>query len=444
MAHDDHGHGHGHVHHDHAHGDDGHEHHGHDDHGHDDHGHALAAREPEELAEGAGRGKLLFFDAFSGAAGDMTIAALLDLGVPLDVIEHAVRALPLAGFHLHRGHVHRSGIVATTFDVQVDPGHPERTYREIAALLEQSSLDLGAKKLAARIFRCLGEAEARVHGLPIDEVHFHEVGAVDAIVDIVGSAAALSWLGAEVAASPLPIGYGFVHARHGVLPLPPPAVVECLRGVPTYAAGIEAELVTPTGAAILAGAAARFERWPAMSPERTGFGGGKRELADRPNLLRAVLGVPDAAATAGAHVVIEVNVDDMTGELAGHALSALLAAGALDAWATPILMKKGRPALTIAALTTADQGERVSGVMLRETSSIGVRRTPVTRIERPRRVVEVDTPYGAIPVKVSAGPFGPAQVKPEFDACARAAAEYAVTVREVIAAALHAAEHAGL
>jgi uncharacterized protein (TIGR00299 family) protein len=448
MAHGDHDEAHGHGQGERGHGDEGHGHgqgeRGHDHpHHHHAHDHGSA---PPELSEGAGRGKLLFFDAFSGAAGDMTIAALLDLGVPFAVVEGAARQLGVQGFRLERGHVHRSGIVATTFDVHVEGRQPERSYGEIAAMLERSPLADGVKDLAHRIFRRLGEAEARVHSMPVEQVHFHEVGGVDAIVDIVGAAAALSWLGAEIASSPLPMGFGFVQARHGVLPVPPPAVVECLRGVPTYPAGIEAELVTPTGAAILATVAGEFERWPAMSPERTGFGGGHRELADRPNLLRVVLGAREGAVASGAgtHVVVEANVDDMTGELAGHALSAILAGGAIDAWATPILMKKGRPALTIAALTTADQADRVSALMLRETSSIGVRRTTVSRLERPRRVVEVSTPYGPIPVKVSAGPFGPAQVKPEFDACARAAARFGVTVREVIAAATHAAEHAGL
>ncbi|MFO0762827.1 MAG: LarC family nickel insertion protein [Byssovorax sp.] len=236
------------------------------------------------LREGDGRGKVLFFDAFSGAAGDMTIAALLDLGVPLLVIERAVAALPIEGFHLHRAHRHRSGIVATAFDVHVEGGQPQRTYGTIDAMLASAPLDAATRALARKIFRRLGEAEAAVHRMPLDDVHFHEVGAVDAIVDITGAAAALTYLGAEVVASPLPMGRGFVKAQHGILPLPAPAVVECLRGVPTYGVDLDAELVTPTGAAILAAAASRFERWPAFAPERIGFGTGTRELPDRPAL----------------------------------------------------------------------------------------------------------------------------------------------------------------
>jgi uncharacterized protein (TIGR00299 family) protein len=307
-------------------------------------------------------------------------------------------------------------------------------------MLADSTLAEKPKSIARKIFRKLGDAEANVHAMPLDEVHFHEVGGVDAIVDIVGASAAFDWLGATVVASPLPMGRGFVGARHGTLPLPAPAVVDCLAGVPTYGVDLDAELVTPTGAAIVASMATRFERWPSFSPERAGWGGGQRELADRPNLLRVVLGKSDAKAALGSatNVVIEANVDDMNGELAAHALAAILAAGALDAWATPIVMKKGRPGLTLSALATTADGNAVASSLLRETSSIGVRAYEVGRIERPRHVVEVATPFGPIPVKVSGGPYGPPVVKPEFDACARAAAQAGVTVREVIAAALEA------
>jgi uncharacterized protein (TIGR00299 family) protein len=370
----------------------------------------------------------------------MTVAALLDLGVPLAVVENALAKLPVEGFHLHVGHVHRSGIVATTFDVHVEGGQPERSYASIDRMLDESRLPDGTKNIARRVFRKLGEAEASVHGMPIEEVHFHEVGGVDAIVDIVGSAAAFDWLGATVVASPLPMGRGFVRARHGTLPLPAPAVVDCLAGVPTYGVDLDAELVTPTGAAIVATMATRFERWPAFAPERVGWGGGQRELADRPNVLRVVLGASEAksALGAGTHVVVEANVDDMNGELAAHALATILAAGALDAWATPIVMKKGRPGLTLSALATVANGSIIAAALLRETSSIGVRAYEVGRIERPRHTVEVTTPFGPIPVKVSGGPYGPPVIKPEFDACVRAAAQAGVTVREVIAAALEA------
>jgi uncharacterized protein (DUF111 family) len=216
--------------------------------------------------------------------------------------------------------------------------------------------------------------------------------------------------------------------------------VECLRGVPTYGVDLDAELVTPTGAAILSVVATRFERWPTFTPERAGYGAGQRELPDRPNLLRVVLGArPASAEETASHVIVEANVDDLTGEVAAHAIEALLAAGAVDAWATPITMKKGRPALTLAALAPTAREAAVAAAFLAETTTIGVRRIPVTRTERPRRSVTVTTAFGPISVKVSEGPFGPPQIKPEFEQCAAAARAHGVPVREVIAAALAAA-----
>ncbi len=409
--------------------------------GHDG-AHEHAGAPPRSLlTEGCGRGKILFLDTFSGISGDMTIAALLDLGVPLLVIERALSALPLEAFHLHRGHAHRSAIVATSFEVHIEGDQPLRTWSTIDAMLASAPLDPAVADLARRIFRRLGVAEASVHRTTLEDVHFHEVGAVDAIVDIVGAAAAFVWLGAEVVCAPLPMGRGFVRAAHGRLPLPAPAVVSCLEGCPTYSVELDFELVTPTGAAIAATVASRFERWPAMAPSRVGFGAGRRDLPDRPNLLRVVLGdnvavaAIEATAATATHMLLEANVEDMTGELAGHALDAILSAGALDAWAVAATMKKGRPGLVISALAEVARADAIVAAVLRETTSIGVRKTAVTRTERPRRVVTVTTPFGPVRVKVSEGPYGPPQVKPEFDDCAALARDAGVPVREVVAAA---------
>jgi uncharacterized protein (TIGR00299 family) protein len=427
-AHDGRPHEHGHAHHRHAH-----------DHEHDE------LRAPS-LARGAGRGKVLFFDAFSGVSGDMTISALLGLGVPLLTIETALAALPLEGYHLHRGHAHRSGIAATSFEVHVEREQPHRTYGSIDAMLAASPLEPGVRDLARAIFAKLGQAEAFVHQMPLAEVHFHEVGAVDAIVDVVGAAAAIEHLGVDdVVCAPLPLGRGFIRAAHGVLPNPPPAVVECLRGVPTRSVDLDVELVTPTGAAIVATLAKRFSRWPAMRPERSSYGAGARELPDRPNLLRLVLGAPEGEASLeleasrAPYALLEANVDDLTGELAGHALASLLEKGALDAWATPITMKKGRPGLVLSALVPAVRADELAGVMMSETTTLGVRRAPVTRLERPRRTVTVSTPWGAVRVKVSEGPFGPPIAKPEFDDVVSLARSRGVPVRDVLGAATLAA-----
>jgi uncharacterized protein (TIGR00299 family) protein len=409
------------------------------DHVHDhdhDHGHGA-------LERGAGVGKLVFLDAPSGLAGDMIVAALVDLGVPERVVGEALGSLGLTGFHVHFGTRSRSGIVATSFDVHVDAAQPPRTYRSIRALLDAAPLPEGVVGRARTTFRRLAEAEARVHRTALDDVHFHEVGAVDAIVDVVASAAALDHLGADLVVSPLPMGRGFVSASHGRLPLPAPATVDCLSGLSTYDGGLDFEFVTPTGAAIVGAHAQRSERWPAMRPERVGWGAGTKDLTDRPNLLRAVLGEATAShlgdrVTHATHAVIETNVDDATGELAAHWIETLLAAGALDAWATPITMKKGRPALTLSALTTLERADALASAMLRETTSLGVRRYDVSRVERPRVEEHVDTPYGRIPVKIAGGPFGPPQAKPEFDACVQAARAHGVPVREVLRAAISA------
>lgn len=401
-----------------------------------------------DLPRHAGAGKLLFLDAFSGIAGDMFVAALLDLGVPQDPVDAALAELPVGDYRIEITHVFRSGIAARRFLVHVDAPQSERTYAQIHAMLSSAKLAKGAAALAMRAFRILAEAEAAVHRVPVDQVHFHEVGAVDSIVDIVGTAVALDWLGARVIASPLPVGRGTVHARHGVLPLPAPATVECLRGAPTYDAGIDAELVTPTGACLVAACAEEFARWPSIRPERVGWGGGTHELPDRPNLLRIVLGSGEgvgASSRAGADapfVVLECNVDDMTAEIAAHTIERALASGALDAWTTPIVMKKGRPAMLISALVRQVDSEKIARLLLSETTSLGVRIRPAYRIERPRRMLEVATPFGRIPVKVADGDGLRPTVTPEFDACREAALAHQVPVKEVFAAAIAAVTQA--
>ena len=447
MGHEGHDHEHDHEHdHDHAH-----------DHDHDQgvsHGRGdrcddepKADRDPKGvLPKRAGEGKVLFLDAPSGLAGDMIVAALVDLGVPAQVVGDALASLEVTGFHVDFGTRVRSGIVAASFEVHVDSPQPPRTYASVRALLDRAPLPEGVRARAQRTFLRLATAEARVHRSTLDDVHFHEVGAIDAIADVVGSAAALDYLGAEVLVSPLPMGRGFVNAAHGRLPLPAPATVECLAGLATYDGGIDFEFVTPTGAAIVGAHAAGSHRWPSMRPERTGWGAGTANLRDRPNVLRAVLGAhlhassPDEGlGDAATHAVLETNVDDATGELAASWIEQLFAAGALDAWVTPIAMKKGRPAMTISALAPLARADAVAHAMLRETTSLGVRRYAIARTERPRAIEQVDTLYGRIPVKVATGPFGPPQVKPEFDACAAAAAAHGVPVREVLRAAIVAA-----
>ena len=401
-------------------------------------------REPEErreLSRGEGRGKLLFFDAHSGIAGDMTIAALVDLGVPLAVVKDAVLQLGLPAIEIAVERCFAGAIGALRLRLGLPQESGERHYSEIDALLVEAGLDAGTKKLARKIFRHLAEAEAEVHKAAIEDVHFHEVGALDAIVDIVGAAACLAYLDAEVFVSPLPLGRGYVDCRHGRIPLPAPATLNCLRQVPTYDSGLEAELVTPTGAAIVSSIATDFVRWPKLTPEVVGWGAGTQELADRPNALRVVLGTSLGESLdcgRSEYWVLEANLDDMSGELAAHALSTLLSAGARDAWVVPTTMKKGRPGMTLCALSDAGSQTRLAEMILTETTSLGVRCYPVGRFERPRRSVEVETRFGKVPVKIAEGPYGPRQFKAEFGVCQRLAKEHGVSVREVIQAALSA------
>ncbi|MDB4929870.1 MAG: uncharacterized protein JWM10_2354, partial [Myxococcaceae bacterium] len=363
---------------------------------------------PPALDHGAGAGRVLHLDAFAGVAGDMLVAALLDLGVPPAAITGALDALPVHGYELALAHRTDHGIVATRFLVEVTGPQPQRRYRDIRALLTDAALPPGVRDRALATFAVLARAEGRVHRIDPEEVHFHEVGAVDAIVDVVAACACLDWLGARVNAGPLPMGGGFVRAAHGVLPLPAPAVVEILAGVPTVPAALRGEMVTPTGASLVRANATSFEAWPAMSPVVTGFGAGTRRWPDRPNLLRVVLGDPTSPAPvtadeAATHYELRCNLDDLSAELVAVLAERLLREGALDAWTTPIGMKKGRPGVMVTALVRAADRERVAAAMLAEGGSLGVRWSPAQRAERPRESVAVETAYGTIAVKVARG-----------------------------------------
>jgi pyridinium-3,5-bisthiocarboxylic acid mononucleotide nickel chelatase len=419
---------------------------------HDDPGHGPADRDPPRddpgpwqapppLAHGAGVGRVLHIDAFAGVAGDMLVAALLDLGVPPSAVTDALDALPVQGYSLALAHRTEHGVVATRFLVDVTDPQPHRTYKDIRAMLTEAPLAPGVRDRALATFAVLARAEARVHRMDPEEVHFHEVGAVDAIVDVVSACAGLDWLGARVNAGPLPMSSGFVRAEHGVLPVPAPAVLEVLAGVPTVGAALQGEMVTPTGASLVRANATSFEPWPAMSPVVTGFGCGTRRWPDRPNLLRLVLGEPTAAraeAPEATHFEVRCNLDDLSAEMVAVLTERLLREGALDAWTAPIGMKKGRPGVTVTALVRAADRERVTAVMLSESGSLGVRWSPVARVERPRETITVDTVYGAVPVKVARGDGLAPQAHPELEPCRALAAQHGVPARVVAAAALSA------
>jgi hypothetical protein len=398
--------------------------------------------------------RIAYLDAFSGVSGDMTVGALLDLGLPLDTLRDAIDLLGLRGVTVHSERIERSGIAATKFHVRVhgeapDPprghGHPHdhthghRTSRDIHALLDTSRLAAPVRERALAIFARLAEAEGEAHGVPAADVTFHEVGALDAIVDVVGAALGFTFLGVEtIHCSALPLGSGLVHAAHGPLPVPGPAVTALLRGRAVRFDDGASELVTPTGAAIVA-ALAEAGPVPEMRVEAVGYGAGERVLADRPNLLRIVLGEAGEAAGVDDVVVLEATVDDTSPELWEYALERLFAAGAKDAWLEPVVMKKSRPGVTLRVLGAPADRDRLAAVIFAETSTIGLRWAPWRRLVLPRETRTVETAWGPVAVKVATAPDGTVNVAPEFEDCRRLARERGVALKLVYRAALAAA-----
>lgn len=384
--------------------------------------------------------KILYFDAFAGTSGDMTVGALLSLGLSVDRLREELQRLPLHGYRIVAEARHVNGIGATQFTVHTaSHGHEHRSFRDIRGMLEGSTLDAVVKRHALAIFTTLAAAEGRVHGVPVDDVEFHEVGAVDSIIDIVGAAIGMAALGIDRAyASVLPLGSGVVQSQHGPLPVPGPATVELLRGFPTRLGDGEGELVTPTGAAIIA-TLAQAGPVPEMRIEAVGYGAGQRTMQDRPNLLRLVLGDASTATGHDELVVIETNIDDYNPELYAYVIERLFEAGARDVYLTAVQMKKSRPGTLLTVLCSAVDRERLAAVILSETSAIGVRYHPVHRSVLPRMVREVHTPYGTVRIKVAIGPDGHENLAPEYEDCKRLAREKRVPIKIVYQAALAAA-----
>ncbi len=405
------------------------------------------------------RGKHLHVDCASGAAGDMLLGALIDLGVPVEVIGDALDAIGAGRRRLAVARVVKGGIAATDVKVDVGPGeatpqrgaialapvpfrlghgHDHVHYGEIRARILAAALTDDTRTRALDIFDRLARAEAKLHGSTVDAVSFHEVGAIDSIVDIVGTAAALAWLApTRVTCASVAMGHGTLRCAHGVLPVPAPAALEVLREAGGVMAdgGLPRELCTPTGAAILAATVTRWQPPPAGKPLAIGWGAGDAELADRANVVR-VIALDTEPGDAGEVWQIDANLDDMSPELCGPALDAIFVAGALDAWWSPITMKKGRPALVLSALATAATRDAVIAAILRETTTIGVRFSARQRSVLARHSVDVETRYGTIAVKLALDGDIVRNAAPEYEACAAAARAHDVPVKLVFAAAL--------
>lgn len=380
--------------------------------------------------------RIAYFDCFAGISGDMTLGALLDAGIDEQAFRSEIAKLGDLGFELKVRKTTKRGIEATDVDVVIEESHHHRKLNDIRRIIEESALSDSVKARAVEVFVRLAEAEGEVHGHSPEEVHFHEVGAVDAIVDIVGACIGIEMLGvSRMYASPLPMGRGFVEAAHGRIPLPAPATVEILKGVPVYSAGIEGETVTPTGAAIVRTFADGFGDMPEMQVGSIGYGCGKRD-SEMPNVLRVIVGESDEADRPAHQVsVVETNVDDMNPEFYETAMERLFAAGALDVYLTPVVMKKGRPATLLTAVSPTEKADEVAEAVLRETSSFGVRISKATRRCLDRQWATVTTSFGDVRVKVGEG-AGIETASPEYEDCRKAAEEHNVPVRTVYTEAL--------
>lgn len=376
---------------------------------------------------------LAYFDCFSGISGDMTLGALIDLGVPLEWLDDSLKRIPLQGFELSLTSISRMGIYAKHLRVYVKDDSHERHYEDIKYLIENSSLSSQVKQTSLKIFSVLAHAEAKVHGCPIEHVHFHEVGAIDAIADIVGTALCLEYLGiTRIAASAIPLGTGFVSCRHGILPLPAPAAAAILSGVPVYGTDIAKELVTPTGAAIIKSLSESFGEMPEMTIEKIGYGAGERNLEDRPNLLRIITGTPKVAKTGSDEImVLETNIDDMNPEIFGFLMEKLFDDGASDVYWIPVFMKKNRPGTLIQVLCKKEKKDALISRILSETTSLGVRFYAAHRQILAREQAEVETAFGRIQMKRVSCPDGSVRLVPEYEVCKKIALEKNMPLKAV-------------
>jgi uncharacterized protein (TIGR00299 family) protein len=380
-----------------------------------------------------------YFDCFSGISGDMTLGALLDLGVPLEWLKEQLHRVPLNDFDIVVTPVQRHGIQAASVQVKILDNKTSRNYSDIRNLIEDSPLPDTVKSMGLAIFKRLAEAEARIHNCTVDHVHFHEVGGVDALVDIIGSALGLDYLGVKhIVASPIPLGRGFVTCSHGKLPVPAPATLGILTGVPVYGTDIPHELVTPTGAAIIRSLAQCFEPLPEMVVERIGYGAGRRDLEDRPNLLRVLLGARPGSVVEGDPklaedriTIVETCIDDMNPEVFGYVMERLFEDGALDVYWIPVHMKKNRPGTMLQVLCRDDSRDRLIDRVLSETTTTGVRYYQSRRRLLGRDQLKIKTTFGVIPVKRIRDPRGNSRLVPEYEVCRQIARREDLPLREV-------------
>lgn len=377
--------------------------------------------------------KIAYFDCQSGISGDMILGALVDAGLDPDDLASALSSLEVEDFELQFQEVSSYGLRATKARVIAPQKTLARTFKNITSIIEGSPLPLPTKAKSLEIFMRIARAESIVHGKLIDQVHFHEVGELDSIVDIVGASYGIHALGIQaIYSSPLPLGHGMAKTQHGSIPIPAPAVLEILEDTPTYGKGIPTEIVTPTGASFIKSWASSFGNAPLMKISRTGYGAGTKDIG-MPNILRVVIGeaIGSEAEAEEPGLQISTNIDDMNPEFCEYVMERLFEAGAQDVWLTPIQMKKTRPAVSINALCSYSQAEEIKRVLIQETSTFGLRTVPVSKRAIGRYVLSIETPWGEIRTKVGKEGGQVTSVSPEFSDCAKIARENDVPLKEV-------------
>lgn len=384
--------------------------------------------------------RIAYLDASSGISGDMLLAAMLDAGLQQDLLLAELAKIPVGPYEFKSSQVMRSSLAGRHIEFVIPEKQPHRHLHHIEKMLNESALSASAKDKALAIFKRLAEAEGKLHAKPPTSVHFHEVGAVDAVLDIAGACAGLELLGIEeLYCSPLNVGGGHVQAAHGTLPIPAPATAELLKGLPVYSTGVDGELVTPTGAAIVRTLAKGFGPMPAMKVDRIGYGAGTRDFPGHPNIARLFIGEKSGTAEAAADgeviAVIQANVDDMNPQLFGYMMEKALAAGALDVTCGAIQMKKNRPGIEITVLCAPEKADALARILFEETTTLGVRIHDERRITLEREVVSVETTYGSVRMKVARRDGRILNAAPEYDDCRRLAEEKSVPLKEVMAAA---------
>ncbi|RPJ16367.1 MAG: nickel pincer cofactor biosynthesis protein LarC [Desulfobacteraceae bacterium] len=376
---------------------------------------------------------LAYFDCFAGISGDMSLGAFIDLGVPVDWLEERICNIPLKDFAFSVSDVSRNGIGAKQIEIKVADSSVSRNYSQILSLIEKSPLSANVRERGIAIFDEIALAEAEIHGCPKEKVHFHELGGVDAIADIIGTALCIEYLGiTKIFASRIPMGSGFVVCRHGTIPLPAPATVSILKGVPVYGVDINHEIVTPTGAAIVKALSVSFGNIPDMTIEKTGYGAGRHDSGNIPNLLRIIIGkAPDDKTGDEVISLIETCIDDMNPEIFGFLMERLFEDGALDVWWVPVYMKKNRPGTKVHVICNPDRKDALINRILSETTSIGVRYHEVNRRTLSRNADEIKTTYGKIGIKRITSSDGTTRIVPEYEVCRKIALEKKLPLKVV-------------